>query len=121
MPMNAERKVHILQMGKHFVYLPLYYAHSRGFFGHLKEPVSIVIDEPLPPYTDTATFDHVMDRSPRHRDFVMCITDPTQALQPLSTELHRPAVLATLVTNGSFWAVDHRTRTIKGLRDLGSF
>src|SRR5690348_14446824 len=101
----AERSIHILQMGKHFLYLPIYYAHRRAFFGYLPPNVEVVIDEPLAEHTDAAVYDQLMDESLDYRDSVMAIADPTQILRtPLSSE-KLPAVLATIVTNGAFWAI----------------
>ena len=117
----AERSIHILQMGKHFLYLPIYYAHHRAFFGYLPPNVEVVIDAPLAEHTDIAVYDQLMDESPDYRDSVMAIADPTQILRtPLSSE-KLPAVLATIVTNGAFWAINHGAHEIGGLRDLAAF
>lgn len=117
----ADRSVHILQMGKHFLYLPIYYARHRAFFGYLPPNVEVVIDEPLAEHTDAAVYDQLMDESPDYRDAVMAIADPAQILRtPLSSE-RLPAVVATLVTNGAFWAINHGAHTVGGLRDLAAF
>jgi hypothetical protein len=114
------RRVHILQMGKHFLYLPLYFARQNQFFGYLPEDVHVEIDT-CEAGTDAATYAQMMDETAASRDFVMAVTDPIQVFQTPLNARRKPAVLATLVTNGAFWAVNHGTRTINGLRDLGAF
>lgn len=113
--------LHILQMGKHFLYLPIYYAERHNFFGFLPAGVSVVIDPPLYKHTDVATYDQMMDDSPAYRDFVMAITDPVQILRTPIQSQRKPAVLATLVTNAAFWAVNHGKHKINGFRDLSAF
>lgn len=116
-----ERKhIHILQMGKHFLYLPLYYARARNFFGFLPPDVSVEIDL-SDPQTDQGAFQQMMDESPRNRDKVMAICDPVQILKCDPKAKNQPVLLAAVVTNGAFWAVNHGTRDISALRQLGEF
>ncbi|MFA5265693.1 MAG: hypothetical protein WC378_17880 [Opitutaceae bacterium] len=114
------RRVHILQMGKHFLYLPLYFARQNQFFGFLPDDVHVEIDT-CEAGSDEATYSQIMDETAAHRDFVMAVTDPIQVFKTPLDARRKPAVLATLVTNGAFWAVNHGTRKINGLRDLGAF
>lgn len=116
-----ERSIHVLQMGKHFLYLPMYYAQRHAFFGYLPLGVEVVIDEPIVEHTDIAVYNQMMDESPDYRDSVMAITDPTQILRTPLTSRRLPAVLATIVTNGAFWAINHGAFTVTGLRDLALF
>jgi len=116
----TRRSIHILEMSKHFLYLPIYYAHDQGFFGFLPSDIAIVI-EPCDGHTDDATYDQMMDSTPRYRDYEMAITDPIQALRTPLTSMRKPAILATLVTNAAFWAVNHAQHTVQSFRDLGAF
>src|ERR1700682_4308360 len=114
------RSIHILQMDKHFLYLPIYFAEDRNFFGFLPKEVKVVIDS-SDKHTDISTYDQMMDRSPRYREFEIAITDPIQILRtPLNARV-KPAVLATLVTNAAFWAVNHASHLVSAFRDLGAF
>jgi hypothetical protein len=116
----ARRSIHILEMSKHFLYLPIYYAHDQDFFGFLPSDIAIVI-EPCEDRTDNATYDQMMDSTPRYRDYEMAITDPIQVLRTPLTSIRKPAILATLVTNAAFWAVNHAEHSVRGFRDLGAF
>jgi hypothetical protein len=107
-------------MGKHFLYLPFYFACHKRFFGFLPEGVHVEI-ETSDPGTDKAAYIQMMSESPEHRDYVMAVADPVQVYQSSLGSARRPAILATLVTNGAFWAVNHGAKTSKGLRDLGLF
>jgi hypothetical protein len=107
-------------MEKHFLYLPIYFAESREFFGFLPPGTKVVIDS-CDKHTDSATYDQLMDESPRYRDLAMAITDPIQVFRTPLQSRRKPAVLATLVTNAAFWAVNHGTYQINGFRDLGIF
>ena len=118
---EGPRSVHILQMGQHFLYLPIYYAVHRQFFGRLPPNISVVIHDPIESSTDTATYDHMIDETADYRDFVMAITDPIQIFRTPLAAHRKPAVLATLVTNAAFWAVNHRSVKVGGLDDLGAF
>ncbi len=116
----ARKHIRILQMGKHFLYLPLYFARENNFFGFLPEDVNIEIDL-SDPQTDSGAFEQLMDTSPRNRAYVMAITDPVQVLKSDLEAKIQPVVLAAMVTNGAFWAVNHGSRTISALRQLGEF
>ena len=117
----SNRSIHILQMGKHFLYLPVYFAAHHKFFDLLPKGVSVVIDLPNSKHTDDATYDEMMNASEDYRDFQMAITDPIQIFRTPLALARKPAILATLVTNGGFWAVNHGSRPVKSLRDLGGF
>jgi hypothetical protein len=117
---TPNRSIHILQMDKHFLYLPIYFAERHEFFGFLPAGTKVVIDS-CDKHTDIATYDQMMDEAPRYRDFAMAITDPIQVFRTPLQSKKKPAVLATLVTNAAFWAVNHGTHPISGFRDLGAF
>jgi hypothetical protein len=116
-----ERTIHILQMEKHFLYLPFYYAVDKNFFGYLPDGINVTIGEPDSEHTDDAAYDQMMSESKDFRDFNMAITDPAQIVRTPLHSTRLPAVLATLVTNGAFWAVNHGRHKVNVLRDLGVF
>lgn len=119
---SANRSIHILQMGKHFLYLPIYYAAHNNFFGFLPAGVEVVIDEPVAQHTDSETYRQMMDDSQAFNSLVIAITDPTQIFNTPLNSSRLPAVLATLVTNGAFWAINHGTYgEIESLKDLVVF
>jgi len=116
------RSIHILQMGKHFLYLPIYYAAHKHFFGFLPTGVEVVIDEPIVEHTDSATYQQMMDESKAYNGLVMAITDPIQIFKTPLNSKRLPAVLATLVTNGAFWAINHGSHGRIGcLKNLSAF
>lgn len=116
----SRRRIRIVEMGKHFLYLPVYFAEHKNFFGLLPDDVHVEIER-CEAGTDEATYAQMMDRSAEFCDDVIAITDPIQILNTPLNSSQKPAILATLVTNGAFWAVNHGEQTINGLRDLGLF
>jgi hypothetical protein len=110
----------MLQMGKHFLYLPLYFAAHRRFFGLLPDDVHVEIER-CDAGTDEATYAQMMLESPEFAEDVIAVTDPVKIFNTELKAARKPAVVATLVTNGAFWAVNHGQQTINGLRDLGVF
>jgi hypothetical protein len=117
----AAKSIHLLEMEKHFLYLPLYFAKSQRFFGYLPKDIQVEID-PCDDHTDKSTYAQMMSDSSDYRDIVMAITDPIQVFNTPLTAKRKPAILATLVTNSGFWAINHGTHgKIEGFRGLGKF
>ena len=114
------RRIRLVEMGKHFLYLPIYFAAHKKFFGLLPDDVHVEIER-CEAGTDEATYLQMMDQSAEFHDDVLAITDPIQIFKTPLKLSPKPAVLATLVTNGAFWAVNHGEQTVNGLRDLGLF
>ncbi len=113
------KRIRILQMGKHFLYLPVYFARENNFFGLLPANVHVEI-ETADKRTDQGTYRQMIDNVPTS-EYVLAVTDPIRIFDTSLSSQRKPAVLATLVTNGGFWAINHGSHQINGLRDLGSF
>lgn len=116
-----KRTIRIIQMEKHFLYLPIYYAIQEKFFGFLPSDIEVVIDDPVAERTDVACYDQMMSDMKIYKDSVIAITDPIQILRTNIKDRKLPAVLAAIATNGAFWAVNHGTLKRGGLRALGFF
>lgn len=117
----ATRKIQIIQMAEHFLYLPIYYAKAKNFFGKIPPQYSVEVVSARPK-TDEQAFRALMDvSSDKRRSVVFAVCDPTVVLTVDSGSRATPAILAGLITNAAFWAVDHRSRRVKLLRDLAEF
>ena len=104
----------IVQMARHFLYLPLYYAHSADFFGFLPPGYKVdVVDAPKK--TDVSAYEFLLRSM---AEFAVC--DPTVLLAKPAPDAN-PRLLAGLVTNAAFWAIDHKSHPVADLRDLGAF
>ncbi|HKR06118.1 MAG TPA: hypothetical protein VJY62_15885 [Bacteroidia bacterium] len=115
--------VGIVHMEEHFLYLPFYYAQSYDFFGYI--PENYKINKPqLPPidHTDENAFKALITSPDIGKDIHFAICDPIQILNPrLQIQNRTPVVLAALVTNSAFWAVDHDSHMIMDFKDLSRF
>lgn len=120
--MNAEKKtMQIVVMDEHFLYLPLYYAYDKNFFGLLPENYELKIIRSAD-RTDDSAFKMLMDtRSLGNANVNFAVADPTTTLRDTSFENSSPAILAALINNTAFWAVDRRTYTIRDPKDLATF
>jgi hypothetical protein len=118
------RKTHrfkIVLMAEHFLYLPLYYACDNSFFHKLPAGYSLELTT-AHPKTDAQAYRQLMDiSSDQYRDIVFAVCDPTVVLTVNAISGASAAVLARLVTNAAFWAIDHKSRRVQLLRDLGEF
>lgn len=116
-------EVTIVQMDEFFLYLPLYYAARNKFFGFIPERYNVRIDQSAVDHTDVAAFRSLMDQSQMDQNVHFAICDPMVVLDwPITADLQqRPVVLAGLITNAAFWAVDHNTYSVRDLRDLGQY
>lgn len=121
------RKFEIIQMARHFLYLPFYFAASEkiNFFNFLPSRSEIAL-RTSKLATDSDTYARLMDTGSAinaHVDFA--ITDPVQILPQYGNSApvsgSRPVVLAAMITNAAFWAVDRRTHEVAFLRDLAKF
>lgn len=101
-------------MERHFLYLPLYFAEEKQWFGLVPEgfrPVTRSIEDP----TDQA----VLNRLLHDRDrFWFAVCDPIGLLNVETDPEHEPVLLASLVVNTAFWAVNQGAHPVKGVDDL---
>jgi len=116
-----QKKMEIVIMDNHFLYLPLFYAQSKDFFGHVPEGYSIEIIT-SPAHTDVAAYKMLMDTSSRKNTSVnFAIADPTTVLSHPATYDATPAILAAMISNTAFWAVDRNSHTVIKPQDLATF
>src|SRR5208337_3338049 len=110
--------IKIVTMDQHFLYLPLYYAESKKWFGHIPEEyrLGIKID---PYHSDKGAVDALLDHSSENKDVLFAICDPAAAMVTgAATEDQKLVFLASLITNASFWAIDTKAITVESLADL---
>ncbi|MDR0868833.1 MAG: hypothetical protein LBP75_10250 [Planctomycetota bacterium] len=120
------KKIVILTSQYHELYLPLYYATWIGelsWFHWFRQRVNLLLKRVDIQIRDISEFSHdcgedldaavyevMMNNGGSEnidgQDIYLTITDPTQIFKAKLTEKHLPAVLATIVTNGGFWAVE---------------
>jgi hypothetical protein len=113
--------VEIVQMGRHFLYLPLYYARHNDFFGYIPSEYNIDIVHAWPP-TDQRAYEMLMDTS--HAEcsrIAFAICDPTRILDTALNVTADPVILAALITNAAFWAIDRRSKKLVYLKDIADF
>lgn len=120
--MTIEKKtLQIVVMDEHFLYLPLYYAYDKKFFGLLPEDYELKIIRSTD-RTDASAYRMLMDtRSVARTNVAFAVADPTTTLRDVSYEHSAPAILAALINNTAFWAVDRRTHVIRNPKDLAVF
>jgi hypothetical protein len=120
--MTSGRGTKIVVMTKHFLYLPLYYAHYRNYFGFL--PATHHIDKIVQSrdQTDLSAFEMLMDTtSEENRDIDFAVADPTCILDHPRGAGPAPIVLAELISNTAFWAIDRRSRAMQLVKEIGQF
>ncbi len=117
------QKVKIVQMDKHFLYLSLYYAQHCNFFGYLPQNYEIEIyNLGKFEHTDENAFKALMREPYEKKGIHYAICDPVQVLNTthISSD-YKPVILGSLITNSSFWAIDHYTHTTKAFKDLALY
>lgn len=108
--------ISISQMDDFFLYLPVHYAQSRGWFGQLPNNYKVRC-RTAGTATDAGALDELMRESGRHQGVGFAICDPIQFLHRDPAEEVFPIALASLVTNAAFWVID---RDAKGIDDIES-
>lgn len=102
-----------------FLYLPLYYAHHKNFFGQLPKGHKIEIVRSTM-RTDASAFSMLMDvNKPQAHGIDIAVCDPAVILTETEPSM-RPVALARLI-NSAFWAVAHNASTVQVLNDLKAF
>jgi hypothetical protein len=110
----------IVVADEHFLYLPLYFARHKNFFGLLPSGTQITIERSAS-YTDRSAFEMLMDEhKATYRDVDFAVCDPATILFRTPPNTH-PVVLAGLVTNSAFWVVNHKANLGPHLENLATF
>ncbi|MCH7575220.1 MAG: hypothetical protein IIA59_08860 [Candidatus Marinimicrobia bacterium] len=119
---TIRKKVKIVQMDKHFLYLPVHYAKKCNFFDYIPREFEITEIITSDKRTDESAYAMLMDTTDRNSEIAFAVCDPTVILDMPPRDKNRsPAILAALITNAAFWAVNHKTHRIDNLKDLGKF
>lgn len=111
-------------MGKFFLYLPLYYAVECNFFGYLPEgfEVTVVLPQQRKDRTDKGVLKCLMDTTSEENAAVQyAVCDPTSILAWPLHKMPAPTLLAGMVTNAAFWAIDRGSREVNFPSDLANF
>ena len=113
-----EITVRIFQPGKYFLYLPLYYAYHVNFFGLVPKRYKVTFVEKE---TDKKAYDALIAERDGNADFAVC--DPVELFLDKDRAHHHPIILASLITNSSFWAISKKKTgfKMKSLKDMASF
>lgn len=106
--------VSIVQMEDHFLYLPLHFAEENNFFGHLPKGYRVKITDARPP-KDERALAQLMDPA---NDIHFAVCDPTEIVTANHFPDREPCVLAPIVTNSAFWAIDRGTHSVTSFGDL---
>jgi hypothetical protein len=118
---SEKLKVEIVETDRFFLYLPVHYAWHAKFFGYIPDRYDVKI-RTAGRHTDEFTYKHLMERTDSNRNVHFAICDPTCILKgDLTSRQVSPVVLAGLITNAAFWAINHRSNRVKSFRDLGGF
>jgi hypothetical protein len=119
--MEARKRVTIVETAHHFLYLPLHYALHANCFGCVPSNYEIGL-WPAPSKTDREAYKLLMKGRAEGYEYIgFAVADPAELLHDQDNHLAPPVVLAGLITNSSFWAVDRRTHEVRFLRDLAAF
>jgi len=98
-------------------YAPLFIAYDN----HLKQR-NIEIELAPEPYGDQAAYSQLMSISDTNKDVDFCVCDPMVInLKDYNSENKKPIILAQILKNVPFWAVDHNENCFNDLKDFSSF
>lgn len=118
---NDPIQVSIMEMAHHFLYLPLHFAEKANYFNFIPPNYKISI-ESAPSKTDKEAYNLLIRGSTPGRPFIgFAVCDPAELILDEEDHLLKPVILAGLITNSSFWAVDRKTHTVRFLTDLALF
>lgn len=113
--------IDIVQTARGFLYLPLYYARKKRFFGHVPRDYDITII-PSSGRTDESALLQMQDTdSDRNENILFCVCDPYELLKSGELEHTDSRLLCGLVQNAAFWAVDRGSRQVIHYTDLAKY
>lgn len=118
---RGPKRVRIVMMDSHFLYLPLYIAEHLDFFGLLPSGVKCEL-EVAEPATDRRAYELLMDQDAADaREVLFAVCDPVEVF--LEPQLHGSLarVLCAIITSRAFWAIDRGTLRINEPRDIGKY
>jgi hypothetical protein len=105
----------------HFLYLPVLFAEEHSFFGLLPDDCTISFQR-VRPMNDEEVYRRVtVDEGNDGPAGLFGLCDPTELYLDKAVQRSRPCVLASIVTNAAFWAVDRGNGTSEVLGDLRSY
>lgn len=113
-------RILVSQMDQFFLYLPFYYALHKGFFGHVPSKYEFEM-RLAPDGSDDGAIECLMDCSAKNADVHFAICDPSRVLLLKKRWEASPVLLASIVTNASFWAVDRREHVVRHFQDLAQY
>jgi hypothetical protein len=114
------QKTRIVIADEHFLYLPLYFARHKNFFGLLPRGTQITIERSAS-YTDKSAFEMLMnEHNPSYSDVDFAVCDPATLIFQTPANTY-PVVLAGLVTNSAFWVVNHKANLGPRLDSYATF
>ncbi len=114
------KTLQILQQERHFLYLPLYYAHHMDYFGYIPAAKIEIVNSSE--HVDEAVYNRLMSPHIHRNDKVaFAVVDPAYALRNPQVGHLTSAILGGLITNAAFWAVDRSHRRLTHLEELSSY
>lgn len=119
--MQTRKRVTIVQTAHHFLYLPVHYALHANCFGCVPDRYDLSLLS-APGGTDRKAYQLLKQgRAESHNYIGFAVADPAELLHDQDAHISPPVVLAGLITNSSFWAVDRRSHTVRFIKDLAAF
>jgi hypothetical protein len=123
-PHTVQASIRVID--RHFLYLPLYLAQfeppggKQPWFGKLPPGYSleITVPEREKHRTDAHVFDELMNARLGSSDLMFAVCDPTVLLRRRDKNAR---MVAALIANSAFWAVNHHARDMRLISDLSSF
>ena len=104
-----------------FLYLPLYYAFHNSCWKFVPANYSLDI-LPSAAKTDESSLNMLMSDESRYQDIHFALADPTTVLKPRQNWNGRtPVVLASMIANCAFWALDRGSYKVDSVRDLARY
>jgi hypothetical protein len=114
--------VKIAAMGRHFLYLPLFFAVHKNFFGYVSDNYNISLHFSAAIQSDADVFNYVLSRPRPANELRFGICDPMfiyhHSIAERGAGTEKPAIIAGVLNNSGFWAVDTRTEHFSNIQDL---
>lgn len=118
---TKKEQIEVAGPENHFLYLPVRYALSQGWYGYVDSDYDFEYRTHRIG-TDRQALEALLDNeSPEFRHVKLAVCDPAVVYDLSNSEASTVGLLAALVKNTAFWAVDRGTHDIHSLADLGKF
>lgn len=120
-PANDREEVKLIAPDNFFLYLPVFYADKENYFGLIPSSYDLSLEAPPDEgfRTDRAVFDRMIDTNRYYSDW-FAIGDPTMMIGHQPNNGAKPVLVASIITNAAFWAIDHRKK-LDNVSDLAQF